>query len=207
MSSIAREYRFNDWRAIYDHPSNKELKALRPNPNALVPGDRVVIPAPVPLSGKYPLGAWHEIRVKSQPTVLRLQLRDMRGAAFANTPYTLEIGNEAREGTLDGDGVLTETVDPSLSSAILRLRPTGPNYDGEIRYNLQLGALDDVSTVSGAQGRLFNLGFYAGPINGRLDDDTRFALRQFQNANGLDPTERLDKPTIDKLTATHDEVT
>ncbi len=207
MSSIAKEYGFASWKAIYDHPANADLKASRPNPNALVPGDRVVIPEPIPKTGQYALGAWHEIRVKNTPTVLKIQLRDVKGDTFASAPYTFEIGDDVRQGTTDGDGVLTENVDPTLSQALVTLRPGNPDYPEELRWQLQLGALDDASTVSGAQGRLRNLGYYSGPVDGRLSEETRFALRGFQRDNGVPITGMLDSATVDKLQAIHDAVT
>ena len=207
LSSIAKEYGFANWKAIYDHPANAALKARRPNPNALVPGDRLVIPEPIPKTGKYALGAWHELRIKNQPTTLRVQLRDMLGKTFANAPYSFEIGNELRQGTTDGDGVLKEEVDPTLSQARVTLRPGNPDFPEEICWQLELGTLDDASTVSGAQGRLRNLGYYTGPVDGRLSEETRFALRAFQRENELEASGRLESSTVDKLQAIHDAVT
>jgi hypothetical protein len=42
--SIAREYGFLNWRALYDHPDNAAFRKLRPNPAYIVPGDLLVIP-------------------------------------------------------------------------------------------------------------------------------------------------------------------
>ncbi|HEY2407227.1 MAG TPA: peptidoglycan-binding domain-containing protein [Polyangiaceae bacterium] len=204
MSSIAADYGFVNWKTLYDHPANAALKKLRPNPNALVPGDRVAIPEQIPMSGQHALGQWHEIRIKTAPTTLKVQFLGRDGKPLANAPYTFEIGSELREGTTDGSGVLKEKADPTLSSARVTLNP---NTDDERVYNLQLGALDDASTVSGAQARLKNLDYYTGPIDGRLDDETRFALRLFQKDNGLEETARLDDDTLNALNKTHDSVT
>ena len=44
LTSIAARYGFADWRAIYQHPNNAELRKKRPNPSLLFPGDALFIP-------------------------------------------------------------------------------------------------------------------------------------------------------------------
>lgn len=39
--------------------------------------------------------------------------------------------------------------------------------DEQRKYFVSLGRIDPVEEVSGAQGRLLNLGYYDGPVNGR----------------------------------------
>jgi hypothetical protein len=41
LISVAASYGFADWRTIYDHPDNKDFRKLRPDPNALYPGDEI----------------------------------------------------------------------------------------------------------------------------------------------------------------------
>ena len=43
LSSIARRFGFRDWKKIYQHPMNADLRQKRPNPNVLHPGDRIFI--------------------------------------------------------------------------------------------------------------------------------------------------------------------
>lgn len=44
LSKIASSHGFNDYRHIYNHPSNANFRAKRPNPNLIYPGDVIVIP-------------------------------------------------------------------------------------------------------------------------------------------------------------------
>src|SRR4051812_7845845 len=44
LSSIATRNGFSSWRDIYDHPDNALLRARRPTPNVIVPGDVIIIP-------------------------------------------------------------------------------------------------------------------------------------------------------------------
>jgi len=207
LSSIAQAHGFANWKVLYDHPENAALKARRPNPNSLQPGDRVAIPDKLQKTVEGPLGKWYEFSVERKLTKLRLQLSDARGKALANCPYTLDVQGENRTGTTDGSGVLTETVDASANTAVLTLEPGDPDLPEVLQWQLQLGALDPSDAVSGAQGRLTNMGLYRGPIDGRLSEDTRFALRAFQRLHSLDQTGRLDDQTVAALEAQHDKIT
>ena len=44
LSTIGKQYRFEDFRTIFDHPKNGPLKRKRENPNVLLPGDCLFIP-------------------------------------------------------------------------------------------------------------------------------------------------------------------
>jgi hypothetical protein len=44
LSGIAAKYGFSDWKKVYQHPANEALRKQRPNPNNIVPGDKVNIP-------------------------------------------------------------------------------------------------------------------------------------------------------------------
>lgn len=44
LSKIAVKHGFNNYREIYDHPSNAAFRAKRPNPNFIFPGDVIIIP-------------------------------------------------------------------------------------------------------------------------------------------------------------------
>ncbi|MCM8756776.1 MAG: peptidoglycan-binding protein [Candidatus Omnitrophica bacterium] len=46
---------------------------------------------------------------------------------------------------------------------------------------------------------LKNAGFYDGPIDGKIGDKTRKAIKEFQKANGLTPDGIVGRRTIAKL--------
>ena len=63
---------------------------------------------------------------------------------------------------------------------------------------VQPGAWDQ-QTVRSAQERLNQLGFAAGPPDGVLGDQTRSALREFQQSRGLSATGEFDQQALNQL--------
>jgi len=205
LSSIARSYGFEDYKVLYDLPENAELKERRPNPNALCPGDRVAIPEQIPFEMDGSIGSWHTIKVKREKPHLRVRLRDISGKALENRSYELEFDGNKRTGTTDGDGLVDEVVPPTVTTATVTVKLSDDDPDLVATWKLQVGSLNPVDDVSGAQSRLRNLGLYFGPIDGRRNDEFRSALRVFQKQNDLEVSGSLDDETTQKLTELHDE--
>lgn len=201
LAKIARQFGFADYRALYDHPDNAELKKKRPNPNVLRPGDRVQVPDLTPKEASIPTGKVHTFKVKVAQKALRLVLKAHDGSPLAGTPYELDIGeDEPRQGSTDGDGKLEELVPADLASATLTV-------DDRV-LALGLGHLNPVAEakegdLSGVQGRLKNLGYDPGPADGKYGPRTRAALAIFQSDEGLDVTGEADDATLAKLLEAH----
>jgi peptidoglycan hydrolase-like protein with peptidoglycan-binding domain len=53
--------------------------------------------------------------------------------------------------------------------------------------------------ISEIQSALGSRGYYQGDPNGLWDSNTVDAMQKFQSANGIDPTGKLDAPTLQKL--------
>jgi peptidoglycan hydrolase-like protein with peptidoglycan-binding domain len=53
--------------------------------------------------------------------------------------------------------------------------------------------------INQAQAILKSRGFYGGEQTGKLDDDTRTALKKYQEAEGLKVTGTLNKVTLEKM--------
>lgn len=53
--------------------------------------------------------------------------------------------------------------------------------------------------ISEIQTALSHGGYYQGDPNGRWDSNTVAALQKFQSANGIEPTGKLDAPSLQKL--------
>ncbi len=181
------------WQTLWDHPENAELKQER-DPNALMPGDRVFVP---PLRAKeetLAVDQVHHFRRKGVPSRLRIVFRVL-GEPRANAAYVLEVGSEQRHGTTDGDGLLDEPIPPNAWSATVI-------FDFETlkerRYRFDVGGMDPAESVSGIQHRLRNQG-YPVPIDGRMDDGTRAAIRQFQRDMDIEVSGELDDDTRQKL--------
>ena len=112
LTSIAREYGLKSWRFLYEHPENEQLRALRNNPNALLPGDRIVIPEASAKSISGPTDKRHSYRIKGESTYLRLNmLLDVFGEGSVGK-YVLDVEgmNEPLEGELGEKGAIDVQV-------------------------------------------------------------------------------------------------
>jgi N-acetylmuramoyl-L-alanine amidase len=200
LSKIASEHGIADWRALYNHPDNAEFRRLRPNPNLVFPGDRLVIPDRRDKSAPAPTGSSTRFRAHRASNTLQVTLLDFEGNPLANRAVTLVIDGESRRVTTDGSGRLDQPIPPHLTHAHLTI--------GERTITLAVGRLnpmDDVDDdgVSGVQGRLANLGYYGGPIDGALGDETRDAIRAFQRTHELVESGAIDRPLKDTLRRDH----
>jgi putative peptidoglycan binding protein len=202
LSQIALRYGHRDYRRVYDHPANAALRADRPNPNVLHPGDKVTIPDLEPKSEEIATTRVHRFEVNVPLKRLRLRIIDRDGSPLADAPYQLVVGDEVREGrSTDGDGRLDEPVIATASHAVLRIA------DRELA--LALGSLNPTRGtpdrgISGVQMRLRNLGYPTGAIDGIAGRRTCTALALFQADQHLPETaDPTDAATLAKLEEIH----
>lgn len=196
LSKIAAEHGFADWRTIYNDANNAEFRRLRPNPNLIFPGDRLFIPDKGNKSAPAPTGGESRFRAHRAGNTLELTLIDFEGNALTGKTGTLIVDGASRQVTTDGSGVLRASIPPQLTHAHLTIEG--------VTMALALGQLNpmddaDDDGVSGVQGRLTNLGFYDGAIDGRLGDDTADAIRAFQRDNNLPESGEVNQSLKDKL--------
>ena len=191
LSSIAFAHG-HFWKTLWELDANAELKSRRKNANILLPGDRITIP---PIRTKKATGATeqrHRFQILGIPVKLRLRFLES-GEPLENEPYVLRIDGKEKSGTLDAQGRLSESILPNAKTAEIRLG------DSKEWIRLHLGTVDPISEVSGVQGRLRNLGFSPGPIDGIFGPKTRAAIQRFQEAYQLKPTGSPDAGFRDKL--------
>lgn len=188
MESIALEHGFF-WESLWDHPANAELKRIREDPQCLLPGDRVTIPAretkELPISNE----KRHQFRKKGVPSILQIYVKQF-GEPRANQPYRAVIDGTVREGVTDSEGLVREPIPPDAKHCKLTV---GEDED-KLILELDLGGMDPITETKGIQKRLDNLGFKCA-ITSKLDDQTRNALKSFQNEHGLSPTGEPDEET------------
>jgi hypothetical protein len=201
MLGIAAEFRFDDWKAVWNLPQNKELRDKRPDPSVLLPGDEVFLPDPKPLVFTLATGQRHRIVVKRPKVQIRPQVLHMDATPIAAAKYTLTPANKPLEGQTDGDGWLEQRIPYGRREFVLTVNlsdePEGPIFD----WRLAIGCLDPVDTPSGLQQRLSNLGYWpAGESNPAV---LPFGLRAFQEDHDLDATGEADQATCDKLKEVH----
>jgi N-acetylmuramoyl-L-alanine amidase len=200
LASIAHRFGFTDPQVIYNDPENQDLRALRPNPNLLFPGDVVVIPKPPVLKMSLPTGKRHVVVVPTARRTIHVRVLDAAGEPMASEAFTIEAGPRKYEGTSDGDGVVKQTISAAVTSATLTI--------GDVTLALAVGHLNpladtDDDGVSGAQARLRNLGYRPGAIDGVLGSKTRAALRLYQEDHGLEVTGELTDETLAALADDH----
>jgi hypothetical protein len=198
VASIAFEYGFFP-KTLWEYGENAELrKQRRDNPNALAEGDVLVIPEKRDSPRTVATGATHTFRRKGVPAKFRVQLYEA-GEPLADQPFVADVDGTITRGTTDGSGKVEVAITPSAAEVKLSVG-AGANLR---EYHFELGGLDPVDTVTGAQQRLANLGFLEEDAGETAELDEE-ALRAFQLANDLQPSGELDDSTVAKLAEIHD---
>ena len=195
ISSIAWEHGFADWQLIWDAQTD-DFRRNHPNPNTLAPGDEVVIPERTPKRVSVATNASHVFKVRRPPTRLRVRLRGDDGKVLSGIKYELMVADKTLSGNTDDDGLVDQPVPANAATATLTLFTSDT---ANIVLSIRLGHIEPMQWISGVQGRLRNLGYFAGPSDGQADDNLEAALRAFQRDQGIDETGTLDDSTRDKL--------
>lgn len=199
LSSIAHQYGLPGWRALYEHPANEALRAKRPNPHVLLPGDVVVVPEPARKQEEVPVDRTHRFVVTRPKVRLCLDLLEAVGGDPVEMLYELVVEGveEPFKGLLGADGRIDVMVPASASSATLRLLDSEEQVPRHV-VSLRIGELDPVDSPSGVQERLRRLGFQCEPERS-LGPRTRAALARFQLEFRLPVSGEPDEVTQDKL--------
>lgn len=190
-----------DAEAVYQHPDNEELRGKRPNPNQLVEGDIVKVPAKDAEPLRLTTGQLHEIRLKSRPT------QKLRLHVLLDRPclYELVVGAESFRGALDESRLIEHDVSVLADSGTLKVKlGDGPPHR-EIEWEVSLGTMEPVEEAKGLQARLFNLGFDPQGIDGKIGEKTKAAIRAFQLYSGLEASGEVNDETRAELLKHHDD--
>jgi len=180
-------------QALWDQPENAELKERRKDMHCLLPGDVVTVPTRRPRDEPVPTNGVGRFQLAVVVPKLRVRLLNDTEPRQGEA-YRLEYDDgQVLEGSTNGDGWVEQPLPVNVRKAVLLLK------DGAERYELLVGELDPADTPSGAQGRLCNLGYYFGMVDGELGPMTAAALRRFQRAKGLPATGALDEATAAAL--------
>ncbi len=184
---------------IWNHDDNRDLRAERPNMNALVPGDRVTIPDVALKSADAVTDQRHRFRRRGVPAMLRFRLI-VDGEIRADQTCRVDVDGRLTETRSDGDGVVALFVPPGARAARVFIGE-GPDV---VRCDLQLGHLRSITDIAGVQDRLQNLGYLQGQTPGDLDGPTRDGLADFQRDYGITVTGEPGDETRAALEAAHD---
>lgn len=105
VSSIAKQTG-HFWETIWNDAANSELKSIRKQPNVLLEGDRITVPALRPKEESGQTEMRHRFRRRGEPSHLRIRVLD-QDKPMAGMPFKLIIDNsQTIEGMTDAEGVL-----------------------------------------------------------------------------------------------------
>jgi len=157
MSSIAHEHGYKDYKLLYLAQSD-DFKKLRPNPEILMPGDKVTLPDKI--DEKHPAKDKKQHKYEEDTTLpeVRIVLR-VAGQPFANKTV-IAWGCKGPEWaklptlvTTDKTGMALFRILPELDE--ITLSSTDPIFEVKLR----VGDLRPVTAPGGVEQRVDNLGY------------------------------------------------
>ncbi|GAA67294.1 peptidoglycan-binding protein [Pseudoalteromonas sp. BSi20429] len=184
---IAKQYGYQTSKALYNHPSNAEFKALRPDPNLIYPGDKITIP---PKKEKFiPLrtNSINSFVVQNEKEYFRLQIIHEDGDDITGKRIVITIGSQTIDTVLPSDGLIEVELNEndSLTGQVdlyLKEDQSSPSES----FTAQVGHLDPIDTLSGVQARCNLLGFDCGTVDGINGSKTKAGVRDFQYEHDLE---------------------
>lgn len=179
---------------IWYQPKNESLRAERPDPNLLNPGDVMFVLPPKRNARVVRLGSENQYLTVVVRVSVKVELHDAKGTPYAVLPFVVEGVTESIRGSTDGAGVVKFEAPIDCESVILRL----PTLQRVLRVDI--GHLDPVSEESGVRTRLEHLGYLRPSAEASALTD---AVRVFQGERGLEVTGDLDDDTRAALVKTH----
>ena len=202
LTKIANENGFVDYRTIWDHPQNKQLKDKRKNPNVLAPGDELFIPDKAGKDEEAATDQKHTYVAKTSKNMLRLILEDLYGNPIANAKCELQVEGKVFEIVSGADGKIEHEIPATAQNAELVVKE-GDTALKNVKLDVKIGHLDPVEGESGQKARLSNLGYYLGRLD--VDNPAKFrsAVEEFQCDNGLKVDGDCGPKTQAKLKQVH----
>ncbi|BDF95820.1 MULTISPECIES: PGRP and LysM peptidoglycan-binding domain-containing protein [Pseudoalteromonas] len=184
---IARQYGYKTSTALYNHPSNAEFKALRPDPNLIFPGDIIKIPQKTEKFMPLKTGSKNTFVVRDEKEYFRLKVAYDDGEDIAGKRVVLNIGSQTIDTVLQSDGLIEVELNnnDALTGSVdlyLKAGDTTPTKS----FAVQIGNLDPIDTLSGVQGRCNMLGFNCGKVDGVMGEKTRIGVKEFQYQHELE---------------------
>jgi hypothetical protein len=184
VSSVAKKYGFTNYRVIWNHPNNAELKKKRQNPNVLFPGDRLFLPDRELRDESCSTDRRHRFKMRGPILKLQLILEDLLEKPIGNARCLLVLENEFRRVTTAADGRIEQVIPSDSHDAVLIIQDTQTPFN-YTNIPIKIGNLDPVEEISGQQARLGNLGYFPGDGGGKDDQTFRSAVEEFQCDHSL----------------------
>lgn len=190
-------YRFGDTPdAIWGAPQNAKLRELRGDGHILCPGDLLFVPRRrEPKQVDLAVGSTNQFTTKVPRTRVSVTLTS-GGEPLAGEPFRV-VEAPAVTGQTTAEGEASFEVPVALRRVRVVLTRLG------VELPLDVGGLDPLHETTGMQMRLLHLGHHHGPVDGRLGEATRAAVKAFQRARGLVPSGVPDAATLAALREAH----
>jgi N-acetylmuramoyl-L-alanine amidase len=199
LSRIAQRFHYTVDK-LSKLPENKHLQENRRTKDILFPGDIVYIPEIEVRSEKASSGARH--KYKLQPTPKMEVALCLMSEERPRVKLACKLVLEQRQGPAnvveaftDENGVVRFDIPLWVNSGVLKI-------DACESYHLLFANLDPVTTVSGAQQRLANLGHFVD-CNNKFDENTQSAFLKFQKDEGITESGLLDDEMMTALENRH----
>ncbi len=186
LAKIAKEHGIADWTDIYKHDKNKKFKEKRPNPNILLPGEKIYIP-----DVTYRSGRTHNVDVAQDEVIFKLQIitgenpepiykYELKTKGKKEKTYTRSIDDNDKDITEKLDnGYIVEEISTGEEAGELKIW-LYDDPDPHLEYEIVVGGLDPLEEISGIQARLNNLGFFCGEVDGKNGPKTKKGVKAFQ---------------------------
>ena len=202
LSQIAKQYGFPDYKIVWDHPENADLKKLRKNPNVLFPGDEVFIPDKEEKEESGSTDKRHTFTVDKEKLKLVLVLEDLFEKPIAGAQCALLVEDQIFQLSTDGQGKIDQEIPLDAKEGALVIRGDQTPFQNEI-IPIKIGHLDPIDEISGQIARLNNLGYFAGNPDGSDTEALKSAVEEFQCDHSLKVDGICDPKTQDKLVKVH----
>lgn len=185
VPGIAWSYGFHDYRTVWSHPNNADLKNKRQNPNVLFPGDRLFIPDREQGEATRPTDQKHKFVVSAPVLKLRLTLEDQYEKPIFDAACVLIVDSDSRRLTSDGRGTLELEIPLLAKQSVLVIQDADKTPHNDVQIPIKIGHLDPVEEVSGQQARLNALGYFLAEVDGKPGPDFQSAVEEFQCEHSL----------------------
>ncbi len=185
--------------AVWQHPVNESLRAIRADPAVLAEGDVVHVPDAAPRVFKgLQTRRHHDLVVELPIPQVRVVLLRPGGVPFAGLQCTVSFDDQVERPTTDEHGCLQFEINPDTETVTLM-------FDLHI-VELRVAHLQPVDTETGCVARLTNIGYAPGEVDGAVAADAyalRSAVEEFQCDHGLDVDGVLSEETRQELVRVH----
>lgn len=170
---------------------------LRLDQGAALKGSKVALGG----TGSPPSSPGDGPAAKTKP--FQLKVSDASLVAYADKRFELFAGGARREGSTDGEGVVSAEIPEEAELVQVTLWIDEYPEGRRRRYTVRIEELPAAAEVRGAKQRLKNLGYYDGKIDDEESPDLRAALLWLQRDHEIDSSGRIDAATTAALTRVH----